>query len=342
MTKMPAGPARFLKTRYIVAALVAAVLVVATVTGFVWAKKDSVALVVDGQITQYKTEATDVAALLDAAGVEVADGDLVNPPLDAPVSDGDTVTVRHAVPVTLELGEDSLELSVIGSTVADVLVSAGLDPESGLSVEPAIDTPLAAGMTIKAADVFLRVVEEEVEIPFESRIENDSEMAYGAREIETAGVPGRMLRIYEVVVTDGTEGARVLRAERVLEQPVDEVILVGTKRVVQRMPVSRGSEREIPQAPSAGTRLTVSTSAYTAGVGCGYHTATGAKAVYGVAAVDPAVIPLGTRFYVPGYGYAVAADTGGAINGNRVDLCFDTLAEAKAWGRRTVTVTIAD
>jgi 3D (Asp-Asp-Asp) domain-containing protein len=52
------------------------------------------------------------------------------------------------------------------------------------------------------------------------------------------------------------------------------------------------------------------------------------------------VIPLGTRLYVPGYGYAIAADTGGGVRGNHIDLCFDTLAEARAWGRRSVTAII--
>ena len=57
-------------------------------------------------------------------------------------------------------------------------------------------------------------------------------------------------------------------------------------------------------------------------------------------AVDPSVIPLGTRMTVPGYGEAVAADTGGAVRGAKIDLWFPSVAEALAWGRRTVTITI--
>ena len=71
-------------------------------------------------------------------------------------------------------------------------------------------------------------------------------------------------------------------------------------------------------------------------------TASGLKAQHGVVAVDPSVIPLGTRLFVEGYGYAIAADTGGAIKGNRIDLCFDTLAEVNAYGWRTVRVEILD
>ena len=71
-------------------------------------------------------------------------------------------------------------------------------------------------------------------------------------------------------------------------------------------------------------------------------TASGLKATRGIAAVDPAVIPLGTRLHVEGYGYALAADTGSAIKGMRIDLCFDTLEECRAYGRRTVKVEILD
>ena len=70
------------------------------------------------------------------------------------------------------------------------------------------------------------------------------------------------------------------------------------------------------------------------------HTSSGVPVGYGVVAVDPGVIPLGTHLTIPGYGDGVAADTGGAIAGARIDLWFPTQAEALAWGSRTVTVTL--
>ncbi len=72
------------------------------------------------------------------------------------------------------------------------------------------------------------------------------------------------------------------------------------------------------------------------------HTATGMKATRGVIAVDPRVIPLGTRMYVEGYGNGIAGDTGSAIKGNRIDLCVDTLEECNSYGSRSVEVTILD
>ena len=69
-------------------------------------------------------------------------------------------------------------------------------------------------------------------------------------------------------------------------------------------------------------------------------TATGLPVGWGVAAVDPSIIPLGTHMNVPGYGDAVAADTGGAVVGNTIDLWFPSVAQANAWGRRVVTITL--
>ena len=89
-------------------------------------------------------------------------------------------------------------------------------------------------------------------------------------------------------------------------------------------------------ASLSGRALTVLATGYS----LGGHTSTGVPVGYGIVAVDPAVIPLGTHMTIPGYGEGVAADTGGAVTGARIDLWFPTRAEALAWGSRTVTVTL--
>jgi 3D (Asp-Asp-Asp) domain-containing protein/septal ring factor EnvC (AmiA/AmiB activator) len=87
--------------------------------------------------------------------------------------------------------------------------------------------------------------------------------------------------------------------------------------------------------PGGGTMTVVAT-----GYAMSGRTATGAPTGWGVVAVDPGVIPLGTRMTIPGYGSGVAADTGSAIQGAMIDLWFPTVAQARAWGRRTVTITL--
>jgi 3D (Asp-Asp-Asp) domain-containing protein len=85
-----------------------------------------------------------------------------------------------------------------------------------------------------------------------------------------------------------------------------------------------------------GRTLTVVATGYS----LGGRTSTGLPVGWGVAAVDPSVIPLGTHMSIPGYGDAVAADTGGAVHGAVIDLWFPTTAQANAWGRRTVTIAL--
>jgi 3D (Asp-Asp-Asp) domain-containing protein len=91
----------------------------------------------------------------------------------------------------------------------------------------------------------------------------------------------------------------------------------------------------------AGSALHMIATAYSAGCyGCNGITATGIRAGFGIIAVDPNVIPLGTRLFIPGYGRAIAGDTGGAIVGHRIDLGFDSDSEAMRWGSRPVTVYV--
>jgi 3D (Asp-Asp-Asp) domain-containing protein/peptidoglycan hydrolase CwlO-like protein len=100
--------------------------------------------------------------------------------------------------------------------------------------------------------------------------------------------------------------------------------------------VSPAQPEAPPQIGARGGSLTV--------VATGYaltgRTATGLPAGWGVVAVDPGVIPLGTHISIPGYGSGVAADTGSAIQGSMIDLWFPSVAQARAWGRRTVTITL--
>ena len=92
-----------------------------------------------------------------------------------------------------------------------------------------------------------------------------------------------------------------------------------------------------PQPPPPGGRkMVVSATCYI----LKGTTASGLPVGPGIVAVDPTVIPLGTRLYIPGYGKGVAADTGGGIKGKIIDLWYSTYAECAKWGRRTVTITV--
>lgn len=363
--RLPVGPARFLKTQHVIVVFVVATLGLSSFTGFAWASK-SVTLVVDGSSKSVSTTSSDVASLLSEAGVTVGSGDLVSPVTSTFLDDGAVVVVRHEVPVTLRLAGRTLQLRVLGRTVADALVMAGLDPTGGVSTEPSVDSPLVAGMTIVAKDVFIRVTEQEVAVPFQTVVVGDPSLPIGRRIVVTKGITGTAVRVWQTLVSGGVEGTRTLKAQTIITAPVNESVRMGTKRAFRQVvpageTPSAGSDGAArPYAPPVvGRTILVEATAYTP-YACGVDASWiawrrrlfNAPAGWGVVAVDRKVIPLGTRLFVEGYGYAVAGDTGSAIHGNKMDVCFwgATLSAptghasaaqkaaasklAHAWGRR--------
>lgn len=115
------------------------------------------------------------------------------------------------------------------------------------------------------------------------------------------------------------------------------------RRVVEKAQQVQASAQNSSDATSAAPSVAQGTKTLTVtatGYSLSGHTATGLPAGPGIVAVDPSVIPLGTRLTIPGYGEGIAADTGGAVQGLTIDLWFPTLADALGWGRRTVTITL--
>jgi uncharacterized protein YabE (DUF348 family) len=340
MEARPARPARFLNTQQLFVAIIPALIVASSITGFVWTHRD-VTVIADGVKKHVTTQASDVAGALRDSGVAFADGDLVTPSLDSKIADGATVIVRRAIPVTLRVSGASVHLDVVGESVADALVAAGIDPSDNLGVEPGLSTALKPGLEIAVPRTVVRVVQAEVKLPFRTLTQKDPSRPRGSRSVVAKGSAGSALRIYRVLVTDGVEGPRTLTSQKVLQKPVDRIVAAGAAPSKAAVARRRAQAASAPRATSSARQLRVSATAYAPGSdGVDWRTATGGRAGYGVIAVDPKVIPLGTRLFIPGYGYGIASDTGGAIDGTRIDLCFETRAEAMLWGRRSVTITV--
>jgi uncharacterized protein YabE (DUF348 family) len=345
MRSKPTRSARSQRTQHVVAALVPAIILLLSVTGFVWAQK-RVTVVVDGQTLHIASQAADVADLLSEAGVGVGRGDLVFPARGTKIAPGMRVVVRHAVPVTIVLGGTENVVHVVGKTVADALVAAGVDPAISSGVSPDLGTSLVPRMRITVSDCFSRVSAKSSEIPCPVRERPDGTLPQGVRRVIHAGAVGTKLCVYRTLVVGGVEGSATLAAESVVEPPVTEVVAVGTgdgasprQLSVAHVPASLLRASTIQR----GIRMRVVATAYSAQEpGSSSSTAVGSRCLKGVIAVDPSVIPLGSHVYVPGYGYAIAADTGGMINGRHIDLCFGSMAEIAAWGKRVVTIIILD
>lgn len=190
---------------------------------------------------------------------------------------------------------------------------------------------LARGSAAARSAVNLIVVRE-VEPP--AKLSGGPRLPKGSLLQLKAAKPER----WAVLVERSVLGERQLRPVKRLRAGQAAWVLKGT-----------GPAAEVPWPELAAARreLSLEATGYDPGPvdntrGWVGSTRTGARAHFGIVAVDPKVVPLGSLVYVEGYGPGLAADVGGAIKGKRIDLCFNSTREARAWGRRRTRVWIVD
>jgi 3D (Asp-Asp-Asp) domain-containing protein len=222
-----------------------------------------------------------------------------------------------------------------GTTVADALTSLGiaLSPEDRVS--PSLTAALVPGMEVHITRIRTERVQEIASIPFHYVFKMSHDVTPGQTVKDQTGVPGVITRTYLLTYVNDQLTSRKLIATDVTRKPVDQELLAGIRtRMARALPSRGGTYRRLQCMDMVAT-------GYSPYEGSSEgRCANGMRAGYGIVAVDPRVIPLGTKLYIEGYGYAIAGDTGGAIKGHRVDLGHTTYREADAVGRRHVRVWI--
>ncbi len=290
----------------------------------------------DGRSQTYRSFRRTVAGVLAARRIVLRDGDLVSPPPDTVIWPGIQIEVVRAVPVVLSIGGLARPARVAATTVAGALESQGISLRPLDRVYPRLSAALEPGMTIRVERREWRSWVERRQIPFPSRVVADPDLFKGNRLLRSSGQPGVEERTVRVLYEDGHPVTVAPLAWAVVRPPVPRVTAVGTRAMIASRGTFVGREYLVMEA----TAYYPGPNNYGGGVGS--RTATGMLAQRGVVAVDPSVIPLGSHLFIEGYGYAVAADTGGAIRGLRIDLCYNTYDEAIHFGRRPVTVYLLD
>lgn len=303
-----------------------------------------------GRVMIHTTYATDPAKVLDEVGLELGVEDTYTTQSGLGVSE---ITVQRKQSISIQYGEKLLEVISYGETVEDLLNRLELTVNLGDIVSLPMNTQTYDGMVLTISRS--ASVEETYtrEIPFETVYCYDPSLPAGTEVVLNEGTVGRVLCTASVYYADGKEVSRTVLSETVTQQPVDALVAVGT------------GGQDIPQA-SAGGQLLVGNgvittptgevlsfvgkmefeaTAYTStDPGCNEITATGTFVHKGVVAVDPDLIPYGTRMFIVSndgkfiYGIATAEDCGGDILGNRIDLYYETELECLIFGRRDVTV----
>ena len=181
---------------------------------------------------------------------------------------------------------------------------------------------------VKFVQFSQRTIAVRERVPYDIRYVPEQSAARGQVVVWTSGTGGVRERVFHLLYEDGTLVSRVLVGDSLLGPPAGDALAVG-KSVYRG-----GAMKEFYMQATAYSPTVQETD------GNPWMTASGMKSGEGVVAVDPKVIPLGTKLYVQGYGYAMAGDTGGAIKGNRIDVFFYSSDEMLRWGRRWVRVFV--
>ncbi len=318
----------------------------------------------DGNRVHYHTTyATDPAEILTEAGIELGKDDTYTTQDGIGMSE---INIQRKLVVGLTYRGESQTVTTQGLTVAEVLEELGIVPGEHDVVSLPLDAEVYEGMQI-VVDRFHDIQETyTVSVPYGTSYVLDPALAPGQQLVVSQGVEGQVQMVDAVSYLNGIEYARVNQIATVLTEPVKQVIAVGSLEGISEADILEGDHTSGPSTTTGdgqlhigdgmiitpdgqiltytGTLGVVATAYHNSDPGCTIYTAIGTYCRVGAIAVDPRIIPYGTRMYIVTddgqyiYGTAVAEDCGSSIKGNRVDLYFDSVAECWQFGIRNATV----
>lgn len=307
------------------------VVVVAAIvlTGFFY-NRHQVTIHADGKNTAVIMRGGTVKDAIKKANVAVGPNDVIDPPLSTSLTQDQDVKISRRIKVHVVADGKNVEQWVAFGTVGETLKTLKVSLNEKDTVTPELTERVVWGDTIEVIRHKENLIYETTKIPFKTEQRKDASMEKGRTKIVTNGREGLLQKTIKITYKNGKEVSREVVGQKTLRESVNKVVALGTQNVKV---VSRGGSIRYSRS------LKMNASAYSH---TGRNTASGVYPYKGAVAVDPRVIPLGSKLYIEGYGYAKALDIGSSIKGNRVDLFFDSNSQALRWGRRTVTVYILE
>jgi 3D (Asp-Asp-Asp) domain-containing protein len=308
------------------------------------AQLKTIFFVENGKSTTHITMADTVKDFFLETDITLTPKDTANMDYDEVLDHGDVLELDRGYYITIIADGKEERIKVNrGLTVGALVTQLRKERDVYFTTEASLPSLVEEGMEL-ALSSFYDVIElQRVPIPFETQEIDAPDLLKGTTELVQEGAEGSLEVATKVSFRKEVEISREVITETVIHEPVAQIVKTGSKPAPQGAlgeKVSSISELDYSQS------IVMNASAYTASElakpGSRRYgiTASGMKVELGVVAVDPRVIPLGTKLYVEGYGYSIAADTGGAIKGNKIDLYMETRQQALQFGRRNVTVYV--
>lgn len=265
-----------------------------------------------------------------------------------------SVDVIDANSVTIRQGNDETTVKLAKGTVADALKLAGIETNGTQIVSPTTNTVIKNDMTVTIKQVTYEKTTEVQKLEFETVEQKTDTLDIGQTKVHQKGENGEKQITKEIKYIDGEKVSEDVIETKITKEPVDEIVYVGTKEAnntsVNSSSVTASSGNTFTDHNGATVAfkqvISGSGTAYTAPAGA--LTATGVAAYHGGVAVNPNIIPYGSKLYITSsdgsfvYGYATAVDTGGALmDGSAIVDCFyNTYDECVSFGRRNVNVYV--
>lgn len=338
--------------RRIVAFVLMMGLTLGAASGIVSAK--AVYIIDDGTTrTTVESSSYSPSSVVEHAGIEVSSSDKITSESNA---DGTVeITIVRGQDVAIRYLGATLHTQACDETVAELLARMNIPVGETDEVSVDLSNYTEDGMLIEVTQYTYGTAEAVEPITYTTERVANASMTKGKENVKQEGKNGSALVTYSITYKDGVEISREPVSSEVITAPTAEIVEYGTKSATisssdRIASDARNSDGSGVLTFKSGNTLTYSkvisanATAYTAKAGA--HTASGRVVSVGCVAVDPKVIPLGSKLYITTpngsivYGMAVAADTGGAIKGNKVDLFYNTYGECVQFGRRTCTVYV--
>ncbi|EGC1354296.1 DUF348 domain-containing protein [Listeria monocytogenes] len=289
-----------------------------------------------------------VADLLKDENITTRPQDVLNVALDTKLKNGLEVNINRAIQLSLQNGAKKDTVWTTKTKVSDLLAEKNIKLDQDDRVSPAKDSNLKEKMTVEVTYVNSKAEKKNEQVKFETVYKEDDSLNKGVEKVVQEGKNGKKVVEYKVTFENGKEKKRDVIKENVTSNKTDKVVVRGTKEKVVATPVSNvstssatsSSSSSASSTPSGGKTYEMESTAYSGGGTTAYGINLSANPGLKVIAVDPRIIPLGSKVWVEGYGEAIAGDTGGAIKGNIVDVYFPNESQCYSWGRRMVTVKV--
>ena len=301
--------------------------------------------------TAYSVDAT-VAQLLEQAGVELGKYDKVSPAKTAVLKEGQKIAVTRAYDVKITADGKTTTVKCLDNTVSELLKRAKITLGKNDMVSEELESKITGPAEIKVSRVEIKTENQDKIIPYQTSTVTSNILAIGQSEVRTKGVNGKIRTTTTTTYIDGVK-TDVKKTTKVLTKKVDEVIAEGAAIVTPYCKIDDTSivlrnGRPVDYEYVVSGKAT----AYTAPEGA--YTASGRMAEIGTVAVNPNVIPYGSKLYIVGqydnicYGYAIAADTGDGMMAGTipVDVYMGSTEEhyddACAWGLQYVDIYVVE